>query len=176
MGRRGARARACRARRNCPATKSSKFAVGGGEQGLQISRAQELRPIPGQVPPGQKTQVQGAPGDVNAPAIIPGRPDLERQSHLGRQALDGQVQGRPGGQFGQGVRQLPLPAGSVLPAVAQGKGADLHGDQVRPQVVEEFPGPGLAPGVAVDRADEDEAKIGDIFPNGVFLNNYWESS
>ncbi len=73
----------------------------------------------------------------------------------------------PAGSSARACRQLPLPAGTVLPAVAQGKGADLHGDQVRPQVVEEFPGPGLAPGVAVDRADEDEAKIGDIFPNGV---------
>ena len=78
------------------------------------------------------------------------------------------MKGRPGGQLGQGEGQLPLPPGPVLQAVAQGKWADLHGDQVRPQVVEEYSGPGLAPGVAVDSADEGEAKIGDIFPNGVF--------
>ena len=55
-----------------------------------------------------------------------------------------------------------------FPIAGQGKGADFHGDQVRAQVVEEFPGPNLTPGIAVDRADEDKAKIGAIFPHGVF--------
>ena len=134
----------------------------------KIRRAQQLRPIPGQVPPGQKTQVQGSPGDAGAAAIIPGRPDLKRQGHLGRQAPDGQVPGRPGGQVGQGARQLPLPAGPVLLSVPQGKRADLHGDQAGPQVRQEFHGPGIPPGVPVDRADEDEIIIGVIGPDGVF--------
>ena len=172
MGRRGARARACRARRNSAATNSAKFAVGGGEQGLEISRAQEFRPKPGQVPPGQKTQVQGTPGDAGPPAVILGRLDLEGQGHLGRQAPDGQVQGGALRQFGQSGGQLPLPPGPVLPAVAQGKGADLHGDQLRPQVVEEFPGPGLAPGVAVDRADEGQTITADRLQMAFSLRIY----
>ena len=149
-----------------------KLAVGGGEQGLEICRAQELRPIPGQVPPGQKAQVQGAPGDAGPPAVILGGPDLKRQGHLGRQAPNGQVQGRALRQFGQAAGQLPLPPGPVLPAVAQGKGADLYGDQVRSQVVKEFPGPGLAPGVAVDRADEHQTITGDRFQMAFSLTRY----
>ena len=154
MGRRGACTNACRARRNCPATKSSSEPSAVESKVRRLAGTQEFGTIPGQVPPGQKPQVQGTPGNAAIPAIIPGRPDLERQGHLGRQAPDGQVQGRPDGQFGQGFGQLPLPAGPVPPAVAQGKGADLYGNQLRPQVVKEPPGPGLAPGVAVDRADE----------------------
>ena len=114
MRRRGVRAIGLPGPAELPGHKILQFAVGGGQQGLQVGRAQKFRRIPGQVPPGQKTQVQGTPGDVNPAAIITRRPDLERQSHLGRQALDGQVALRPGGQFRQGCRQLPLPAATVL--------------------------------------------------------------
>ncbi len=77
---------------------------------------------------------------------------------------------RVGGELrqGQGLRQLPLPAGPIPFAVAQRKGADLHGNQVGPQGVKQGPGPGIPLRIAVHRADEGEALIGDIFPNGVF--------
>jgi hypothetical protein len=50
--------------------------------------------------------------------------------------------------------------------------ADLHGDQVRPQVKEEFPGTVLTPGIAVNRADEDKAITGYLFQMASSINNY----
>ena len=61
-----------------PGHKILKVAVGGGEQGLHIGRAQKFRPIPGQVPPGQKAQVQRSPGDAQSSGYNPGPPGPRR--------------------------------------------------------------------------------------------------